>query len=256
MRPSRPLAAVAAAAMLAAGCSDRTTAGSASPAPVPTSASATPKPSPTVPDNGVAALPADDILIRARAALRTAKAVRIKGVVGEGRERMSLDIRYSGTDSSGVVGQRGQVLEFRRVGAFVYIKGDRRFWLANGGEAVARLLTGAWLKAPVTDKELAEVTELTDLTKAAANLLPRAGTMTTGSRRALDGVPAVRLDDNALAGGAFYVATTGRPYPLLIEASDRPADPNEITFSDYDRRRPVRPPPADQVIDSAALPGG
>lgn len=256
MRPSRLLVAAPAAVLLAAGCTGGTTAGNASPAPASPSAPVTRAPSPSVADNGVAALPADDVLIKARAALRTATAVRIDGAVEEGGERISLDIRYNGRDSGGVVRQRGQVLEFRRVGAFVYLKGDRTFWLANGGESVARLLTGAWLKAPATDKELADFTELTDLSKAAANLLPPAGTLTTGSRRTVAGVPAVRLEDDALAGGALYVATTGKPYPLLIEASDRPADQNKIRFSDYDRRRPVTPPPADQVIDSASLPGG
>jgi hypothetical protein len=255
VRPSRPLVAVAAAALLAAGCSGRTTAGSGSPAAVAPSAP-TPIPSPPAADNGVAALPADDVLVRARAALRTAPAVRIRGVVEERRERISLDIRYAGRDSSGVIGQRGQVFEFRRLGAVVYLKGDRRFWLANGGEAVARLLTGAWLKVPMTDKELAGFTELTDLTKAAANLLPPAGTLTTGGRKVVGGVPAVGLDANALAGGTLYVATTGRPYPLLIEAEPGSAGENRLIFSEYGKRRPVTPPPADQVIDSAALPGG
>lgn len=256
MCPSRLLATVAAAAVLTAGCSGGTTAGNGSPAPVSPTAPATPTPSPTMPDNGVAALPADDILIRARTALRTATAVRIRGVVEDGRERISLDIRYSGADASGVIGQRGQVLEFRRLGAVVYLKGDRRFWLANGGEAVARLLAGAWLKVPMTDKELGDFTELTDLTKAAANLLPPAGTLTTGGRKVVGGVPAIGLDANALAGGALYVATTGKPYPLLIEAEPGSAGENRLAFSEYGKRRPVTPPPAGQVIDSTALPGG
>ena len=255
MRPFRLLVAVPAAALLATGCTSEVIPGRASPAPVSPTAP-TPAPSPTVADNGVAELPADDIVLRARAALRAATAVRVKGFVADGAQRVSLDLRYSGRDSGGVVGQRGQVVEFRKVGRFVYVKGDRKFWLANGGEQAARLLTGAWLKASATDKRFGDLTSFTDLAKATADLLPRAGTLTTGSRRTVAGRPAVRLEDNGLTGGAVYVATTGKPYPLLIEASDQPTDQNKITFSGYDERRPVPLPPADQVIDSAVLPGG
>ena len=72
----------------------------------------------------------------------------------------------------------------------------------------------------------------------------------------MTGRPAVRLEDNGLTAAPLYVATTGKPYPLLIEASDQPSDQDKITFTGYDGSRPVPLPPADQVIDSAVLPGG
>ena len=73
-----------------------------------------------------------------------------------------------------MVGQRGQVVEFRKVGRFVYVKGEPEVLAGNGGEQAARLLTGKWLKAPSTDKRFGDLTAFTDLAKARRPiLLPR-----------------------------------------------------------------------------------
>jgi hypothetical protein len=91
----------------------------------------------------VAALPADEILAKAKAALIGADSVRIKGTGGTGAERFDIDMSYVGADSSGYISTGGQKIDLRKLGQTVYLKGSREFWTGVGGAGAAELLTGS-----------------------------------------------------------------------------------------------------------------
>jgi hypothetical protein len=238
----RTLLASSVAALLLAGCAGGEVAGSGSPA---TSSPA---------DNGIAGQSADEILAKAKAALQGAGAVRIKGTGGRGADRFGIDMRYGSASAQGTISVAGEPIELRRIGQTVYAKGSREFWTGRVPAPAVELLTGKWMKSPVTGSRLGELASLTDLSKAADGILEPDGTVTKGERKAVAGMPAIALVSDGADGGKLYVATTGKPYPLLITPTD-PKEAGQVTFSDFGKRVTVSPPPADLVIDVSKLGG-
>jgi hypothetical protein len=252
MRPVRLLVAVPAAVLLAAGCGDDTTAGSGS--PVPTSSASASASAPA--GNGVAALTADEILKKATAALQSAGSVHIKGQGGSATERFAIDLRYSDGNSTGTLGVQGKTIDLRKVGQSVYLKGDREFWMGIGGEGAAQLLTGKWLKTPLTDKRFSGLSELTDLDKAAEGILDPDGTITKGGQKTINDVPCVGLVSSGKDGGTLWVATEGEPYPVRLEPSASSGEQGALDFTEYGEKFTVQTPPAEQVVDVSKLPSG
>ncbi len=249
MRAVRLLAAVPAALLLLAGCGDDTTGGTGNPAASGASASAS-----SGGDN-VSAMAADEILKKATAALKAAGSVRIKGEETSG-QGFSIDLRYSDDNAAGTLGVNGQTIELRKLGQTVYLKGSREFWVGNGGEGAAQLLTGKWLKTPLTDKRFSGLSELTDLDEAADGILGPDGTITKGEQKPINGVPCIGLVSSGKDGGTLWVATTGEPYPVRIEPGAESGSKGAVDFSQYGEKVTVDAPPADEVVDVSKLPGG
>lgn len=253
MRPTRTLVASSVAAVVLAGCGGAEVAGKGAPAsPSSSGSGASASASPTPSDNGVAALGAQQILGRAKSALKSAGAVRIKGTAGSGADRFDIDMRYTATSAHGTVAAAGQPIEMRRIGNTVYVKGSRQFWTDRVPPAAVELLTGKWLKSPLTDQRFAGLAELTDLSKAADGILEPDGAITKGEKKAVAGTPAIALVSTGKEGGKLYIATTGTPYPLLIVPT-KPADSGQIAFLEYGKPVSVSPPPAELVIDVSKL---
>lgn len=251
MRPIRTLVASSVAAVVLAGCGGTEVAGKGAPAsPSPPGGGASASPSPS--DNGVAALGAEQILAKAKSALKSAETVRIKGAAGSGSERFDIDMRYTATSAQGTIAVAGQPIEMRRIGSTVYVKGSREFWTSHVPPAAVQLLTGKWLKSPMTDQRFAGLAELTDLSKAADGILEPDGTITKGEKKVVAGAPAIALVSSGKDGGKLYIATTGTPYPLQIVPT-KPADSGQIAFTEYGKPVTVTPPPADLVIDVSKL---
>ena len=138
MRPFRLLGAIpAAAVLLVAGCGGGSTSGSGSPAP------SAPAASPAPAGNGVADLPADEILARAKAAVRKAESVRVKGGGSSRGAQFQLDMRYgTGAKAIGTISNNGQTVELRRIGGVVYLKAGKDFWTSIGGARTAAAVAG------------------------------------------------------------------------------------------------------------------
>jgi hypothetical protein len=251
MRPTSLLAAVPAAVLLAAGCGSDTTAGNGSLAPT-TSTSAS---SSVAGGESIATLSADEILKKATAALQGAGSVRLEGEGGSGSKRFAIDLSYSADNSTGKLGVNGQTIELRKLGQTVYLKGSREFWTSNGGEAAAQLLTGKWLKTPLSDKRFSGLSELTDLSEAAKGILDPDGTITKGTEKTVNGVRCIGLVSSGKDGGTLWVATTGEPYPVRIEPNAESGEQGSLDFTGYGEPVTVTPPPADLVVDVSKLPG-
>jgi hypothetical protein len=241
---TRSIAAAAAAAVLAlgAGCAESDSG----------SSGATP-PSPTPTDNGVANLPASQIMSRAQAALKKASSVHLKGKMASEGEQFTIDLRMSDKGGTGTMTQAGQTLQLLRIGTTVYIRADEDFWRTQtGSDAAAELLKGKYLKGTTSDPKVASLALFTDADKFVAELFSPKRTVTKGAKKTVRGVEAISLISPGKDGGTLYVATRGEPYPLQI-ASNTQSEPGLIDFLDYGAPVKLTAPPADQVVDTSKL---
>jgi hypothetical protein len=219
MRFTRALVPLALAGALLAGCGDKADDGSAASAPT----SAAPS------ENGVAALDPDKIVNKAAAALADAKSFSVKGDISTEGQQIGLDVKVAGEDVLGSITLGGATVELLRVAGEMYIRPDAEFWKQNGGaagETMAKLLGDRWAKLSTKDVDFAGFFQITD----AAEMLKPDGKVTKGETKTVNGVNAIGLVDSGSDGGTLYVATTGEPYPLMLEG---PKNQGQITFGDF-----------------------
>jgi hypothetical protein len=211
------------------------------------------QPSPTaLPDNGVAALSADEILAKAKAALDGAKSYRLKGDVTTDEGKLTMDVKFRGADLAGKFTMSGGsgphgTAEAIRIGSDIYFKGDGEFWRSIAGskdDATAQLLDGKWVKPPNSDKFFAALLKLTDTD----TLLKPEGTATKGEVKKLGDIDVITLKDGE---SSLYVATRGEPYPVRVEG---PPGQGQIDLSEFGAAfDEIKAPPADQVVDMSKL---
>jgi hypothetical protein len=240
----------AAAAVLLAGCSQGTSGTGTSTEPgTGTSAAAPKKPA----GNGVADLPAADIVTRAGQALRQADTVRVSADLVSGTDKIKLDLRISGTKGAvGTVSVSAAPFTVLRIGPTAYLKGDAATWTKAGAAEAAQTLAGKWIKVPTNDKDFAEFVKFTQVSTLADLFVTEGGTADK-TATSLRGQAAVKLSDSD--GSALYVATSGKPYPLRVQQAATATDHGTVDFTDFNRPVTLTPPPADQVIDLSTLGG-
>jgi hypothetical protein len=244
----RVLVAAAATASLVAACGSGETAGSGAPASSATSSPAT-TPSASPSGNGVAALSAEEILGRSKAALAAAEYVRITGSADDAGSRITVDMRYGPERAVGTFIVDGLRLDLSRVGNAVYLKAGRDFWTEYADARVAKLIGGKSVRATLDDERFVDLSGLTDLKASAYDFLDLGGPLTRGAARTEAGRPVIEVIDSSDDGGTLYVATDGEPYPLSVRSAS-----DKVTFTDYGKEVTVSAPAAAQVLDADTLP--
>jgi hypothetical protein len=260
VRPFRVLLAVSAAALVAAACSDDSSPDAASTpsSSAPSSAASTSgSSSGEVAGSGaIAALPATEIVTRAKAAFKAATSVHVTGGGTSGQDAFKVDMRYTADGkASGTVDNGGETVELRRVGQIVYIKASKAFWSSAGGTKAATLFGDKYVKAPVSDQRVASIVSLTDKGSFIDSALATTGTITKGATKTVNGSPAIALSIKDSTGGStLYVATSGQPLPLEALPQAGGTDTGKVDFLDYGAQVDVQVPPAAQTVDVNALP--
>jgi hypothetical protein len=259
MTALRPLLTLAAVLALTAGCTG-TISGSGTPdgsipAAATRTAARTPTaaPTPTATYNGVASMSGDEALGTAYEALRHAPSVRLKGDLGAGADRWSLELRYRGKDSDGAFVVDGFTVRIRKVGKSVYRKASDEYWRSRLGPAAQQLPPGKWIKVPVTDKSLKDLADLLQLDMMAETLMGLPGTLSTGVFRTVNGVEAVPVISDGPEKETVFVALTGEPYPVRVSTG---TGRGAVDFLDYGHPVAITAPPRAQVAEFPALPGG
>ncbi len=250
MRSVRVLTVAAAAAALLAGCAGEATVGRGQPADR-LAATAPGSPTARPAGNGVAALPPDQIVSRARLALSKAATVRIRADVRSAGQPVRMDLRIVG--SRGAIGTMtvdGQTFQLLRIGKAAYIKATEAVWRKLGAGAGASLLVGKWVKVSTKDKDFADVITFTDIAAFSKEVFDQGLVGTPASSRVtLRGLDAVKLADPD--GNSLYVAAgTGQPYPLRLQSLAPKSDSGTIDFLDFNRPVQLSLPPAGQVVDT------
>ncbi|MET8151428.1 hypothetical protein ACIBSW_17180 [Actinoplanes sp. NPDC049668] len=195
-------------------------------------------------DNGIAALPAAEILARAQQALAGAKSYRLSGLVHQDGDYYRIELEVAGEDRLGSITKDGTTLMILAVDGKRLVKLDEATLAETFGtkmpKSVAARLSESWIK-PDT-KSYAELAEWFDV----AELLKPAGRLTKGETRIINQRPVISLLD---AGGDFkelYVATTGEPLPQKMSM----VDGGRALFTEYGRDFPdIEAPAAKDIID-------
>ncbi|WP_157845352.1 hypothetical protein [Kitasatospora phosalacinea] len=240
------VAGAAVAAVLAAGCgSGGTGAGGAPASGTGSAVTASAAAATGAGDNGVAQLPADEVLRQAVQALKDAGSVRAAGsVTGEGA-RIDMDLRMDASgDCTGTLGQAGTgSFQVVKAGQDLWVKPDREFWQGHGGDAMAQLVGDRYLKTTADNPDFGEIASLCDLGALADSLGTGKTGLTKGTPTTVAGRPALTLTADS-GSGTVYVATTGSPVPLKLEKAT-----GTVEFGDFGTPVPSATPGPDQSLD-------
>jgi hypothetical protein len=202
-------------------------------------------------DNGVAALPAEQILAAAKAAADTKNSVHMAGTVAG--NAFDLIVTKS-AGSSGTLTIGGNDMRIIVSGESVYLKASADFWTTFGGSkgaATAALVGDKWVKASTSTAAFSDFLKFDGFLKNIDKSLTSTGSITKGDTSDLDGTPVIALVDNSPTnGGTLLVATTGEPLPLkLMPATSASSGTDGIKLSDWGTATPDAIPDAASVLD-------
>jgi hypothetical protein len=247
------VAALAVAVTALAGCQgDQAAPAQSAPtqaaAPAVSSAPASPAPA----DNGIASLEADEILKRAKTALKEAGSFRAKGSGAADGQDIAIDLRVSGKDFAGTMTMEKAEVELLAVKGKKYLRPSKEFWVmstdARQGEALAEVIGDRWVTGADKDESFAELFAIGSVDE----MLKPTGALSKGGKKVIGGVPAIGLKDAGDPDSVLYVATTGEPYPLRMVGKDK----SGLTFSDIGETfSDIKAPAAKQVVDLGKLSG-
>jgi hypothetical protein len=181
--------------------------------------------------NGEADKSASQILADARRAATKAGAVHVTGTILDSGTRLKLNLHAGAGTGSGTITFRGSPIEVVRIGTTLYMKAPASFYTNTGADkATASLLDGKWLKASATQKDFAELAQLTRLKDLLALTTKPDGKISKGSESTVDGAKVIELKDDE--GGSLFIATTGSPYPIALRGKDKTSSGN-VHFTEW-----------------------
>jgi hypothetical protein len=190
--------------------------------------------------NGVESKSPTEILQKSKEAASKAVSVHIVGSIVSAGKPITLDMELlAGKGGKGKISQEGFTIKLIQTGGSVYINGSSAFYKHVSGAAAAQLLQGKWLKAPANSGELASLAELTDLSKLLDTALSDHGSLTKGSAATIEGQKAIGLKDTS-RHSTFYVATSGKPYPLEIAKAGK--ESGKVILDRWDQPVSLRAP--------------
>lgn len=235
MRVRIALVLVVATAALVGACSKSSGTGTATPS---TPAATTPA------SNGVAELPADQILAKANEALARSGPYHVKGEVTSEGTKTSMDLRANGKDIHVIFKVDDLEFEVISVGGYYYVKGIERLPGSDLPSAVSALVTGKFVKFDQNDPRYSGVVEGLN----GEDLMKATGTLSKGELTTINGTPAIGLVDSS-DHSIVYIATIGEPLPLRGESAS-----GEIIDFSYHESFVISAPPATEVVDASVLP--
>jgi hypothetical protein len=204
--------------------------------------------------NGVAGKSPEQIVNAAVAAAESAHSVHLAGTLHTSGGKLGLDLDIvTGKGTAGTITEGGTV-SFRLVviGTSVYFQGNRAFWLKVGhSQAAVQLFLGKWIREPASGAQFQSFAKLTSIKGLMASLVHGHGTLSKGASTTVGGQQAIAVNDVS-RGGALYVATTGKPYPLKLNNKGSAA--GVVTFTQYNHSFTIAAPK--DSVDAAQLKQG
>jgi len=195
----------------------------------------------------------------------------------ESATSMTMDLRTTGDDDepvhatialtragncAGAVDEGAGQFQIIGVGSAYFIKASADFWReqgGSGGETLAKLAGGKWLKLPASAEKDGGFDEFCDMNTVMDTATAGDGRVVNTKGRVVDyqgrQVLAVNqdfpADDEDDEDDVMYVAATGTPYILKIYTPDDTG--NVMTCGDFDKDLHIAAPPASQIVDMSAF---
>ena len=203
-------------------------------------------------------LSANAVLERTQKAAGAASSVRIAGQVTTGNQTITLDLRLkAGAGAAGTMGIAGGNVDLIVLDKTIYLKGNEAFYRGVVGDRwnaeIAKLIVGRYLKASTTDANFGSLSVFTDMRSFLGGLLTPQGAVTRVAGTPVGGVATVGLKGGKPGKEAILlVADAADPLPLRLAPVSSPTG-DQVTFSEWNGAVELTAPPADQVLDVAAL---
>lgn len=189
--------------------------------------------------NGIASKSPDQIVSAASNAISHASSVHVAGSIVSNGVPLDLDLTLvSGKGGRGKMSEGGLGFQIVNIGQTVYIQGTPAFWKHYGGETVAKVLNGKWLKAPASG-QFASIAALTNMQRLMGSILLSHGSLTKGSTTTVNGHQVISVTDKS-KNGTLYVATSGPPYPIEIKRGG--GGGGQIVFDRFNQPVTLTPP--------------
>ncbi len=234
----------------AAGCSGSADSGaeqSASPSVSQTAAASPSGPvEPAGKPNGVETLEPQKILDRANKAALSARSVHIVGA----SPQASLDLVATKDASEGTRSAGETVLKTRAVDGVIYIKADEAYWTQAFNAKKAKEIGDKWVAGELSNPKLASFKQTSTLRPLINQFLRLDESAQVGDVGVAQNQPAVPITASI---GTLWVATTGKPYPLLLTSSPDQPEASQIDFTQWDKKVEITAPPKKQTISLADL---
>ena len=191
--------------------------------------------------NGEESKPATQVLADAKAAATHASTAHVSGSLESSGTPVTLDLSMArGRGATGSMSTNGLEFNLVRVGNSVYIGGSDAFYKRFAGPAVAQLLHGKWLKAPVTGGRLGELDPLTSMRGLFGIIGSQHGKLVNDGKTTYQGDQVVAIRDTS-DNSKLYVAATGTPYPVAIVGGKK-GQSGAITFDDWNKSISISAP--------------
>lgn len=215
--------------------------------------------------NGVADLPAKEILQKSLDAASAASSVTVKGAITENGQKIALDMTLGKDASEGTISAQGVSIQLKFVSGKAYLKAsgdDFAKLIGNGqseaaGKAIAALIGDKWLAVPTdaasSDEagNLGAFSQLGQKDSLLEGILKPDGTVTVKGTDTINGTPVVLLDSSE-GDGTLAIATMGEPYPVQIKGTGSSGDGSgQIDFTNWNA--PVSVTAPTDVVDLSAL---
>lgn len=184
--------------------------------------------------NGIASKSPTEILATSRTTAEHASSVRISHSSSQGKAvTTTLDAVLTKDDGEAQFSLLGVSFDVIHIGDTTYFKGNRRFAARLSQALSVRIPPNVWVKDS-SGKIAAEIGEFTHLGYDTHLLLAGGYQPTKGSTTNIAGQPAIELKEaRKLSNATIYIATTGRPYPLLMRRAGQ--ETAETTFTDWNK---------------------
>lgn len=197
--------------------------------------------------NGLDRVSAEDALETVLSALAATDSYHVTGTSTSGE---AIDIYFVEAGATGTVGA-GKPVTLVALDGRIYVTGDAEFMATNVGADAAQRMAGKWLLLPPDSTSKFSI--FADGDTFARTVLGAGGSVEMSDVRDVNGVPAVGLVFKE-TGGTLWVSAQGDPLPIQFEEKGASAGAGVLTFADFDADVTLQAPPAESVVDVAALP--
>ncbi len=221
-----------------------------------TASSPTGAPSASSTVDPLAGLSATKVVAEAKANAEAAPSLTMAGTITQQGQSDAINLGIKrGQGCAGSIGLSGQgTVKLILIGKTIYMNPDKQFWTTNAGsnaKAVIALVNGRYLKVSASDKNMAGITVLCDVSKLLNQDTTTAKTYTKGTVTTLDGrrVLPIKVSD----GSTDYVTDTSKPEYVEATAPKGAKNGSGKVIISVGAPVTLTAPPASDVIDGTAL---